>query len=124
MTPRRLFASVLIAHRADPVLADRLKLFGQFVGSWDVDIRDHPDDASERRVQGEWHFAWVLEGRAIQDVWIAPKRTLRGCADDFLPGEYGTTLRFYDPEIDAWRSTWHAPVRGIVRTFIARPARG
>ena len=35
-------------------------------------------------------------------------------------GEYGATLRFYDPKIDAWRSTWIGPARGWVLPFIAR----
>jgi len=27
--------------------------------------------------RGEWHFGWVLEGRAIQDVILAPPREER-----------------------------------------------
>jgi hypothetical protein len=70
-------------------------------------------------VQGEWHFGWVLEGRAIQDVWIAPKRSLRAESKG-MSGEYGATVRFYDPKIDAWRSTWIGPAKGYVLPFIAR----
>ncbi len=115
------FASILTARRAHPAHADKLRLFGQFVGAWDVDIHNYPADGPERRVAGEWHFAWVLEGRAIEDVWVAPKRSLRrGAAEP--AGEYGATLRFYDPQIDAWRSTWHGPVRGVVMNFIGRQA--
>jgi hypothetical protein len=33
---------------------------------------------------------------------------------------FGTTIRFYDPKIDAWRSTWLSPLKGLVRTFITR----
>ena len=51
------------------------------------------------------------------DVWIAPRRSLRGSED---PYEYGATLRFFDPTIQAWRSTWIGPVRHLVRPFIAR----
>jgi hypothetical protein len=29
-------------------------------------------------------------------------------------------VRFYDPAIDAWRSTWIGPVRGVVMPFIGR----
>jgi hypothetical protein len=58
-------------------LAEKLQLFGQFVGSWDVVGTSYRPDGSQETVQGEWHFGWVLEGRAIQDVWIAPKRSLR-----------------------------------------------
>lgn len=39
---------------------------------------------------------------------------------DAAPAEYGATLRFYDPGIDAWRSTWHGPVRHVVMPFIGR----
>ena len=48
-----------------------------------------------------------------------------------LPGEgepplafHGSTIRFYDPAIDAWRSTWVEPVNGRVRRFIGRPDDG
>ena len=100
-------------------LAEKLQLFGQFVGSWDVDVTNYKTDGSQETVKGEWHFGWVLDGRAIQDVWIAPKRTLRAGNEEV--GEYGATLRFYDPRIDAWRSTWIGPTRGWVLPFIARP---
>ena len=36
------------------------------------------------------------------------------------PGEWGTTLRFYDPAIDAWRSTWIGPRKHVVMPFLAR----
>ena len=53
----------------------------------------------------------MLEGRAIQDVWI-------------LPGVfYGTTLRVYDPGIDAWHILWSDPVRQFYTRQIGR-ARG
>src|SRR5262244_4371463 len=98
--------------------AEKLRLFGQFVGSWDVEVTNYKPDGSKEIVQGEWHFGWVLDGRAIQDVWIAPKRSLRAVDEEV--GEYGATLRFYDPRIDAWRSTWIGPTRGWVLPFIAR----
>ncbi len=113
------FSSVLTARDAHPAHADKLRLFGQFVGAWDVDVHNFPADGPARMVAGEWHFAWVLEGRAIEDVWIAPKRAQRG-SGPVAAGEYGATLRFYDPQIDAWRSTWHGPVRGVVMPFIGR----
>ncbi len=115
------FDSVLTARQAHPAHASQLRLFGQFVGAWDVDITNYPADEPARQVEGEWHFSWVLEGRAIQDVWIAPRRSLRD-PDSADPGEYGAALRFYDPRIDAWRVTWHGPVRGVVMPFIGRPA--
>jgi len=34
-------------------------------------------------------------------------------------GEYGTTVRFYDPKLDAWRVVWTGSVHGELLTFIA-----
>lgn len=58
-------------------LAEKLQLFGQFVGSWDAKVFNYKPDGSTQILQAEWHFGWVLEGRAVQDVWIASKRELR-----------------------------------------------
>jgi hypothetical protein len=100
-----------------PEMAEDLKLFGQFVGAWDVDITNIKADGTREEIKGEWHFGWALEGRAILDVWIAPRRSLRGQEE---PYEYGATLRFFDPTIQAWRSTWIGPFHHDVRPFIAR----
>ena len=100
--------------------ADALMLFGQFVGEWEFDWTGY-DENGEKTMseQGEWIFGWVLEGRAVQDVWIIPPRDRRG--EEGVPaGEYGTTIRFYDPRIDAWNVTWNGPIQGIRRTFTAR----
>jgi hypothetical protein len=112
--------AMLDALRADgphPDYADQLMLFGQFVGSWDLDITNMPLGGPITEVKGEVHFAWGLEGRAVVDVWIAPRRSLR---EGNPQGFYGTTVRFYDPAIDAWRSTWVAPDNGVVMPFIGR----
>lgn len=109
--------AALQASGPHPDLASDLKLFGQFVGTWDVDVTNIALDGTKTALKGEWHFGWVLEGRAIMDVWIAPRRSLR---DGAQPYEYGATLRFFDPTIQAWRSTWVGPVRHLVRPFIAR----
>lgn len=107
----------LQAHGPHPDLAEHLMLFGQFVGAWDVDVTNIASDGTKEEFKGEWHFGWVLAGRAVMDVWITPRRLLRRQGD---PYEYGATLRFFDPTIQAWRSTWNGPVRHLVRPFIAR----
>lgn len=100
----------------DPALADRLKLFGRFVGSWDLVVVNYASDGTSTTLEGEWHFGWALAGRAVADVWICPRRT----EDGRSPDEHGISVRFYDEAIDGWRSTWIGPRRGIVRPFIAR----
>jgi hypothetical protein len=108
---------VFLAEGPDAAFADELQLFGQFVGSWDVVVTNHRPDGSSETIPAEWHFAWALGGRAIQDVWIAPSRAERVSGRD---GEWGATLRFWDGAIDAWRSTWIGPRRGVVMPFVAR----
>lgn len=79
--------------------ADHMRLYGWLIGSWVLDGVVHTDDGGSHHRQGEIHFAWALAGRAIQDVWILP--------DIF----YGTTLRIYDPGLDAWHILWSDPLR-------------
>jgi hypothetical protein len=99
---------------------EKLMQFGRFVGSWDLDVIYYDESgAVKRRTPGEWHFGWALEGRAIVDVWMVPPRAQRS-SEGPAPGEFGVTIRFYDYRIDAWRSTWHGPVNGIVWPFTAR----
>ena len=99
-----------------------MALFGQFVGRWDLAVRWYAGGVEVRSARGEWHFAWVLDGRAVQDVWIVPTRVELSRGAELY--EYGTSLRFYDPAILAWRSTWHGPVHGVVIPFIARDRDG
>jgi hypothetical protein len=101
-------------------LASRLATFGRFVGSWDVRWTRPDDDEAPEEVLGEVHFGWVLGGRAVQDVWIVPSRD-SGNAGQGPYAFWGTTVRFFDAELGAWRSTWVEPVSGRVRKFIGRP---
>ncbi len=100
--------------------ADELGLFGQFVGSWTVEWAGRTTDGNPVTMIGELHFGWVLGGRAVQDTWIVPGRGQPGEGEPPL-AFHGSTIRFYDAAIGAWRSTWVEPVNGRVRRFIGRP---
>jgi hypothetical protein len=105
---------------ADPA-ADRagaMMLYGRFVGSWDGTFVVH-ESSGPRESSCEVHFGWVLEGRAVQDVWIAPAR--RGRAAGEGDRMYGTTLRVYDPRGDVWHITWIDPVRQMFNRMTGRP---
>lgn len=101
--------------------AGNMDLYGWLIGSWELDVTGFLDDGSTRRRPGEWHFGWVLEGRAIQDVWIVPPRGAQR-RGDAAPNanSYGTTLRTYDPRIDAWHIQWTDPVTQTYFTMIGR----
>lgn len=103
--------------------AGKMELYGRFIGSWDLDVTQFSEDGVPRRRKGEWHFAWTLEGRAIQDVWIVPPRgELRHGDAAANVNSYGTTLRVYDPDIDAWRIQWTDPVTRNFLGMIGRAA--
>jgi hypothetical protein len=99
----------------DPNLKEKLMLFGQVIGDWDiVEARYVQADGTWVKMTGEVHFGWILGGTAIQDVWMGCRE---GAERVIL---FGTTIRFFDPKIDAWRSTWISPFKGLVQTFIAK----
>lgn len=60
------FAEAL--HSPGPIggLAEKLSLYGRFVGAWTFDASRHLEDGTVLTGRGEVHFGWVLEGRAIQ----------------------------------------------------------
>ncbi|MPW19196.1 hypothetical protein GCT13_20410 [Paraburkholderia sp. CNPSo 3157] len=95
-------------------------LYGSLVGSWDMDVLHYRVDVRERRLTGEIHFGWALEGRAVQDVWIMPRRADRSAPREPGLDMYGTTLRVWDPSIGAWRVTYINPVNGQRDELIAR----
>ncbi len=109
----------LKAEGPNEALAPKLRLYGQFVGSWDLDITYRDPAGVMHEAGAEWHFDWVLDGRAIQDVWIFPARKLRKEAPEpwFF---YGSTLRVYDPGLDAWHITYVEPTRPFVLRQIGR----
>jgi AraC-like DNA-binding protein len=101
-------AEALVATGPDPEHAQALMLCGQFVGKWEFDWAAYDEEGKQLVTErGEWIFGWVLEGRAVQDVWIIPERGRRES-----DGEYGTTIRFYDPQQDAWLVSWSGPIGG------------
>jgi len=96
-------------------LSKKLRLFGQFIGDWDIlEIRAPRSRDRSKPLTGEVHFNWILGGRAIQDVWGHHDPT----TGRFVP--WGTTVRYYSPALDAWRSTWIAPGQKFVRRFVGR----
>lgn len=102
------FMQTLLSNGPAADRAGKLNLYGRFIGDWTFDALVYKDDGTEHRGRGEIHFAFVLDGRAIQDVWI-------------LPGLfYGTTLRVYDPAIDAWHILWNDPLKQLYTRQIGR----
>jgi hypothetical protein len=93
-----------------PEIPESADAYGWLIGSWELDVHRYGGiDVAARGLKGEVHFAWVLEGHAVQDVWIMPRLADRTGAEDPRMNMYGSTLRVWDPAIEAWRITWRNP---------------
>ena len=117
------FAHILHAPGPDPERKSKLALYAWLVGRWKFDITTTADDNTTHAGGGEIHAGWVLRGRAIQDVWMIPRLADRKPGIAQMPGAgnwYGTTLRVYDPGIDAWRILWCDPATNFFSEQIGR----
>jgi hypothetical protein len=97
-----------------------VSVYDWLVGDWEVEVTDVEPDGSSYHSTGEWHFAWVLEGRAVQDVWVDPKLAQRSSSSPHQHNRYGTTLRYYDSSVKAWRAIWINPVTGDKTELVGR----
>lgn len=115
-----------VLHAEDPDLEReaQLSLYSFLVGQWELDVTTELEDGSRHAGRGEIHAGWVLRGRGIQDVWMIPRLRDRKPGIEPLPGAgnwYGTTLRIYDPNLDAWRISWSDPANNFFTQQIGRP---
>lgn len=106
------FPTALSASGRSPEIPEASDIYGFLVGSWELDVRYYWVDVSGRGLKGEVHAGRTLEGRAIQDVWIMPRRADRSGEIDRKANMYGTTLRIWDAALQAWRIHWFNPVTG------------
>jgi hypothetical protein len=107
------FLRVLCASGRSAEIPESADAYGWLVGSWELEVLHYAGrDLSSQNIKGEAHFNWVLEGRAIQDVWIMPRSSDRKPDGGRMNNMYGTTLRVWDPTIQAWRIRWIDPVIG------------
>lgn len=88
-----------------------LGLYEWLAGRWELEVILRRPDGSTERKSGFVSADWVLQGRAIQDVFAVPGLF------------YGTTLRAYDPGLDAWHCHWSDPLHQVYFRMIGR-ARG
>jgi hypothetical protein len=107
------FFSRLAAPGRSPEIPESADVYGWLCGSWDLTVLHYRAiNLAARGLTGEVHAERVLEGRAVQDVWIMPRCEDRRADSDKATNMYGTTLRSWDASIQAWRIAWTNPVSG------------
>lgn len=112
------FIQHLLFNNAHESPSDALKLFAQFIGSWDWRGFDYQDDGSKLPTKGKWIFESVLNGRAIQDVFIFEDPHGNTVQASFA--EYGTTIRFPNDHGKTWTAVWISPLNRVVRILEAK----
>jgi hypothetical protein len=110
-TPSIELVAVLLSPERAVEIPEKDDVYGWLCGRWDLEVlRYRGIDVAGHGLRGEIHAARVLEGRAVQDVWIMPRRDQRNPDSDPKMNMYGTTLRSWDASIGAWRIAWTNPV--------------
>lgn len=109
LDPRREMIAALGAENPHRTMGAEAAAFDRFVGTWDVDYSIIGEDGSVRRFSGELLFGWILDGRALQDIWVAYPPP--GSSEERT---IGTSVRFFEPSSRTWRVVFVAPSFGSV----------
>jgi hypothetical protein len=109
--PRRDMITTLEARGPHPSIGDQAQIFDRFVGTWDCNYASFKEDGTTEHAKGEVIFGWVLDGRAVQDIWT--------CIEKDSTGErkLGTTVHFFDPKIGKWRIVWIDPISYAIKVL-------
>lgn len=112
---------LLLSNSPNDPYRDEMHQFGRLAGRWATEIRVIPSNGLDvRRAEGEWEFAYALDGRAVIDVWHAPKRSEAEASTQ----EWGLCVRIWDPELQLWRFTFHGTAHGDVVQMFGREVDG
>ena len=112
--------TVLSASGRSPEIPEEMDLYGWLIGSWELDVVGYDNEDNVIHTSGEAHFGWVLDGRAMQDVFINPRVSARAPESPKFANWFGTTIRIYDPSIQAWRVNWFNPRDGVRAELVGR----
>jgi hypothetical protein len=98
--------AALASANPHPSLANEAQTFDRLVGTWDCDFTFHLADGTVRHKKGELLLGWILDGRAVQDVWVTYPAD---SAKDMKERTMGTSVRFFDTARKQWRVVFVSP---------------
>ena len=111
--PRLDIATALEATGPNSSLGDEAKVLGRLVGTWDVEYTDFMKDGTTLHRTGEFMVGWIMDGRAVQDLWIVDpwgKHKER---------EVYTDVDYFDSKSRTWHAIFVDPQDGSVDRFTA-----
>jgi len=100
---REAMIKVLGSANPNPALGDEAQTFDRLVGTWDAEFSFQRHDGTIYHKKGELHFGWVMDGIAIQDLWIGYP------SEGQSERNIGTTFRFFDTKQKLWRIVFINP---------------
>jgi hypothetical protein len=107
--------TALKATSPHPMLGDQGQVPGRLVGTWDVEYTTFAKDGTASQRTGEFIVEWVMDGRALQDLWIVHPRGTR------KEREVYTDLHWFDAKSRTWRAAFIDPEHGSVAKFTGGP---
>ena len=106
--PRREMIATLGAAAPHPSMGGESAIFDRLVGTWDSRFSFRAADGTVSYSRGEVRFGWIIDGRALQDIWIGYPR------DSTRERSIGTSVRFFDTATRIWRVVFIAPAFGLL----------
>jgi hypothetical protein len=100
---RQAMINILGSPHPNPAIGDEAQTFDRLVGTWDADFSFPHDDGTVSHKKGEIRFGWVMDGTAIQDLWISYPTGGK------QQRSIGTTFRFFDTNLKQWRIVFINP---------------
>jgi hypothetical protein len=97
---RTYFASSLMSDGPSKTLKPDDNWYLRLNGEWEVAFIQGEGTPNERIIAGEWNYAWINNGEALQDVLTLPFRWLKPPAG--VPPILITTIRHFNPIRNAW----------------------
>ena len=107
--------TALKATSPHPALGDQAQVLGRIIGTWDVEYTDFAKDGTATHRTGEFIVGWIMDGQAIQDLWIVnPSGTRK-------EREVYTDLHWFNAKTRTWHATFVDPEHGSVAKFTGGP---
>ena len=107
--------TALKATSPHPMLGDQGQVPGRLVGTWDVEYTTFAKDGTASQRTGEFIVEWVMDGRALQDLWIVHPSGTR------TEREVYADLHWFDAKSRTWRAAFVDPEHGSVAKFTGGP---
>jgi len=91
---------------------EQAKVYDRLLGTWNVEYTDFAKDGKVTHRAGQFIVGWIMDGRAIQALWIVDP------AGDRKEREVYTALWYFDPKTQSWPAAFVDPEHASVARFL------